>query len=52
MINTPEPRLEPDHQYEEPYDDVSDTDFIQPPEDEMSDETIIDIYRWLIGLGQ
>ena len=55
MINnhTPSPRLEPDHQHEEPYDeDVSDTDFIQTPEEEMSDETIIDIYHWLIGLGQ
>lgn len=53
MINnhTPSPRLEPDHQHEEPYDDVSGADFIQTPE-EMSDEAIIDIYNWLIGLGQ
>ena len=55
MINnhTPSPRLEPDHQHEEPYDDVSDTDFIQTPEEmDLSDETILDIYHWLIGLGQ
>lgn len=52
MINRqPEPRLEPDHQLEEDYDDEFGADFIQPPE-EMSDEIIIDIYNWLIGLGQ
>ena len=49
--NTPEPRLEPNY-HEEDYDDELETDFIQPEEMELSDETIIDIYHWLIGLGQ
>ena len=52
MINkVPEPRLEPDHRYEDDYDDGFGADFIQPYM-EMSDEEILDIYRWLIGLGQ
>ena len=46
----PEQRLEPDHRFEED-DDEFGADFIQP-EEEMSDEEILDIYRWLIGLGQ
>ena len=48
----PEPRLEPNHQLEEDYDDEFGADFIQTPEMDLSDETIIDIYNWLIGLGQ
>ena len=47
---TPEPRLEPDHRFDE--EDELETDFIQPEEMEMSDEEILDIYHWLIGLGQ
>ena len=51
MINkVPEPRLEPNH-YNDEVDEFG-ADFIQPPEEELSDETIIDIYHWLIGLGQ
>ena len=52
---TPEPRLEPDHHFNEFLndDDEFDADFIQPIEElGMSNETILDIYRWLISLGQ
>ena len=47
------PRLEPDHHFEEYLSsDGLETAFIQPEDLEMSDEEILDIYRWLIGLGQ
>jgi len=52
----PEPKLEPSHTldeylYSDEYDDGA--DFIQPPEEDgWDEELILDIYRWLIGLGQ
>lgn len=53
IYRTPEPRLEPDHRFEDYDDDEFDADFIQPIEElGMSNETILDIYRWLISLGQ
>ena len=36
---TPEPRLEPDHRFEEEVDEFG-ADFIQPPEEELDDSFI------------
>ena len=37
---TPEPRLEPDHRFEDYDDDEFGADFIQPPEEELDDSFI------------
>ena len=45
MINTPEPRLEPDHRFDEEYDE-SDTDFIQT---DFNDDVDLTPYYWEEG---
>lgn len=46
MINTPEPRLEPDHRFDEEIDE-SDTDFIQT--DFNDDDVDLTPYYWEEG---
>jgi hypothetical protein len=47
MINTPEPRLEPDHRFDDEGFDESDTDFIQT--DFNDDDVDLTPYYWEEG---